>query len=374
LGSAREGRLLERPLLSLQKNPEALDAIAFAEKVLALLDQGAFTSTYKFAVLLGLMDLVVEQADSKGQLASMITTRQLAGKIIELYWAHTVAYSPLNAVPKQNNNGQAEIISKIERFRQNNQYSTLFKAKRQNEKGYKSLLDTVEKKLIEMPLPRLQYFGQQEQRFIYDIAWDKSIVDNLKAVTAYQRQQESDFDNRIHLAPNVADYLVALNGLIRPLIQRTWALQVARINQLEESKLEAFLFQNKRSAIAQFSEGLSDIQSNQCFYCEKPLGNSQKTKPEVDHFVPWARYPNDGLANLVVAHSSCNQAKSDHVAALNYYQHWKERNADQVVLSTMDKMATESHWEVRLVESLNIAHTLYGRFDDGVELWSAYNE
>jgi CRISPR/Cas system Type II protein with McrA/HNH and RuvC-like nuclease domain len=106
---------------------------------------------------------------------------------------------------------------------------------------------------------------------------------------------------------------MALNGLLRPLIQRTWALQVARINQLEESKLEAFLFKNKRSAIAHFSEGLSDIQSNLCFYCGKSLGVNQKLKPEVDHFVPWARYPNDGLANLVVAHSCCNMAKSDHV-------------------------------------------------------------
>ena len=42
--------------MSLQQNTEALDAIAFAEKVLALLDQGAFTSTYKFAVLLAIMD------------------------------------------------------------------------------------------------------------------------------------------------------------------------------------------------------------------------------------------------------------------------------------------------------------------------------
>jgi len=356
--------------VSLRQNREALDAITFAEKVLALLDQGTFTSTYKFAVLLGLMDLVVEQADSSGNLASMITTRQLAGKIIEIYWAHTVTYSPLSAVPRQNTRGQAEIISKIERFRHKNNYSTLFKAKRQHGAAYKALVDTVEKKLIEMPLPRLQYFGQQEQRFVYDIAWDRTVADNLKSVTAYQRQQHSEFDNRIHLAPQVADHFVALNGLLRPLIQRTWALQVAKINQLEESKLEAFLFQNKRAVIAQFSEDLSDIQSNQCFYCEKPLGSSQKTKPEVDHFVPWARYPNDGLANLVVAHSSCNLAKSDHIAAFDHYQHWQERNNDQSVVSAIEQMATQSQWEVRLVESLNIAQTLYGRLDDGVELWA----
>jgi 5-methylcytosine-specific restriction endonuclease McrA len=371
VGGAGESGLLEQSLLSLQRNPEALDAIAFAEKVLALLDQGAFTSTYKFAVLLGLMDLVVEQANGSGQLASMITTRQLADKIIEVYWAHAVAYSPLNAVPKQNTRGQAEIISKIERFRHKNNYLTLFKAKRQSRAAYKTLVDTVEKKLIEMPLPRLQYFGQQEQRFIYDIAWDKTIAGNLASVTAYQRQLDSEFDNRIHIAPQVADYFVALNGLLRPLIQRTWALQVAKINQLEESKLEAFLFQNKRTAITQFSESLSDIQFNRCFYCEKPLGTSHKTKPEVDHFVPWARYPNDGLANLVVAHSGCNLAKSDHIAAFSHYQHWQERNSDQVVIDTIKTIAEGSQWEVRLVESLNIAQTLYRRLDSGVELWEA---
>jgi 5-methylcytosine-specific restriction endonuclease McrA len=172
--------------------------------------------------------------------------------------------------------------------------------------------------------------------------------------------------------PKVAEYLVALNGLLRPLIQRTWALQVARINKLSESKLEAFLFNNKRTAIAHFAKGLSDIQSSQCFYCEKPLGLSQKTKPEVDHFIPWARYPNDGLANLVVAHSSCNLNKSDHVAAFDHYQHWQERNADQNLINIIDQMAVESNWEVRLMESLNIAKTLYGRLDVGVELWNVY--
>ena len=344
--------------MSLQQNTEALDAIAFAEKVLALLDQGAFTSTYKFAVLLAIMDLVVEKADDAGLLATMITTRQLAEKIIEVYWTHAVAYSPLKAVPKQNTRGQAEIISKIQRFRDRNHYSTLFKAKHQNPRAYKTLLYSVEKKLIEMPLPRLQYFGQQEQRFIYDIAWGKSIADNLQTVTAYQRDQPSDFDNRIHLAPNAADYLVALNGLLRPLIQRTWALQVAKINALEESKLEAFLFQNKRVAIAKFAEGLSELQFNRCFYCEKPLGKTTKTKPEVDHFVPWSRYPNDGLANLVVAHAHCNLAKSDHIAAFDHYQHWQDRNADQSALGIIDQIAAQSQWEVRLMESLNIAHTL----------------
>ena len=37
----------------------ARDVIAFGERLLALLDQGSFVATYKYAVLLGLMDLCI---------------------------------------------------------------------------------------------------------------------------------------------------------------------------------------------------------------------------------------------------------------------------------------------------------------------------
>ena len=41
-------------------------AIAFAEKVLALLQEGAFTATYKYAVLIGLIDLSLEGYSAAG--------------------------------------------------------------------------------------------------------------------------------------------------------------------------------------------------------------------------------------------------------------------------------------------------------------------
>jgi hypothetical protein len=40
--------------------PQESGAIAFAERVLTLLDDGSFTATYKYAVLLGLIDLCME--------------------------------------------------------------------------------------------------------------------------------------------------------------------------------------------------------------------------------------------------------------------------------------------------------------------------
>ena len=60
------------------------DLIAFAERLMSLLDQGQFVATYKYAVLLGLMDLCLEATDRHGQAPQSVTTRELARKVIEL--------------------------------------------------------------------------------------------------------------------------------------------------------------------------------------------------------------------------------------------------------------------------------------------------
>jgi hypothetical protein len=93
------------------------ETIRFAEKILEILDEGRFVATYKFAVLLALMDLCFEKNVSSGMAPESITTRQLAEKIIEIYWPHTVDYHSISAVLRQNTKGQAEIPAAILRFR-----------------------------------------------------------------------------------------------------------------------------------------------------------------------------------------------------------------------------------------------------------------
>ena len=65
------------------------------------------------------MDVCLEHTASSGAPPEMVTTRQLADKIVELYWPHSVPFATLAsaAVLKQNTTGQAEIISAIMRFR-----------------------------------------------------------------------------------------------------------------------------------------------------------------------------------------------------------------------------------------------------------------
>ena len=71
---------------------EERGAIAFAEKVLELLDEGRYTATYKYAVLLALIDLCLERTQASGAPPDVVTTLELAEKIVEIYWPHTTPF------------------------------------------------------------------------------------------------------------------------------------------------------------------------------------------------------------------------------------------------------------------------------------------
>ena len=72
--------------------PDERGAIGFAEKVLELLEDGRFTATYKYAVLLALMDVCLERTEASGAPPRHGHDRQLAEKVVELYWPHTMPF------------------------------------------------------------------------------------------------------------------------------------------------------------------------------------------------------------------------------------------------------------------------------------------
>ena len=134
-------------------------------------------------------------------------------------------------------------------------------------------------------------------------------------MSRYQAGKTSGFDNRVLLKPGVGEYL-QMSGLLRPLIQRRWAAMVAELNRLEDSQLEVFLFGADRTQTTKIRAGLWEIQGRRCFYCQEQL--REPTRGEVDHFVPWSRYPDDSLDNLVVADKKCNGYKSSSLAAVRH--------------------------------------------------------
>ena len=66
---------------------------------------------------------------------------------------------------------------------------------------------------------------------------------------------------------------------------------------------------------------LVDAQQGRCLYCQRRV-----ERGEIDHFVPWSRYPRDLAHNLVLAHKECNRHKINLLAAEVHLDRWLQRN------------------------------------------------
>ncbi|MBI5362408.1 MAG: HNH endonuclease [Planctomycetes bacterium] len=338
-----------------------------AARVLGLLDRGAFVATYKYAVLLGLLDLCLERSLDSGAPPDFVTTRQLAGKVVELYWRQVGSFSEDVRILRQNNGKQARILEEILAFQRECREPgiTLWRARHQHAVRFERLLDEVEWTLVKMPLPKLQRVGTRNDAFLYAIAWDDAVAEGR--VRRYQRGAGDQFDNRIVFQPGVAGALVALNGLLRPFIHREWCALVASLNGLPDSLLDDFLFGTPRTSFPEaLRRDLVELQRGACFYCDDEL----RSATEIDHFIPWARFPTDAVENLVAAHRGCNGHKRDHLAAVPHLEHWWERfRPKSERAASLGRLAAAHSWPTRAEEVRGVGRSLYRRTPDGAPLW-----
>ena len=82
------------------------------------------------------------------------------------------------------------------------------------------------------------------------------------------------------------------------------------------------MFGTERSSLLIIQGLLTDLQNNNCFYCQSQI----RSTGAVDHFIPWSRYPRDITQNFVLAHENCNRDKSDLLAASKHLERWRVRN------------------------------------------------
>ncbi|MEI7703489.1 MAG: HNH endonuclease [Deltaproteobacteria bacterium] len=344
------------------------DALTLAEKVLAILELGSFSATYKYALFTAILDLCMEKGLKGLSDPTVLTTTELAEKVIELYWPHAMPYEG-KVVLRQGGGragSQAEILRAIEGFRsdpRNASGEILHRARTAHPVAWKRLVHEVEWKLIEMPIPRLQVSGSGEDRFLYEYSWNQDI--KRSTVREHQKDVRDRFDNRLTLQPGVAEGLQALNGILRPLLRREWAGMVAAMNGLPESRLEEFLFGASRISLDEVRGPLIEIQGSQCLYCRKALQGAI----DVDHFIPWARYPDNGLDNLVAAHQRCNNPKRDFLAAAEHVERWALRNVERA--GDLRDVASRIAWQREPGRTRAVAVATYSRLGEGAKVWSA---
>jgi 5-methylcytosine-specific restriction endonuclease McrA len=286
--------------------PTPEEQVQFLRNIQRVLAEGLFVASYKFALIHALADLAVLKGDDSGAPLDL-TTKEIAAKFVELYWRQCrpfqAAGAPSGLILQQNTCKQAAIISQIVES-QDQCGGSLFRLKQEASDRWTGLVAEVDQVVRTMPLWKLQTVGEERLDFLYD---------NL------------DRGTRITLKLGVAYCLRAFYGLLRDLIQGAWVRFVQKLNATRlgsVADLGTFLFGQERTSLDVYRPILVDVQHGTCLYCQKKLSKQS----QVDHFIPWSRYPADLGHNFVLAHDQCNNAKADHLAAERHLVAWVERN------------------------------------------------
>jgi hypothetical protein len=96
----------------------SLSPISFedlCQRLLALFEGGRFNATYKYAVLIGLLDVLSERVGPHAEMPDVVGTRDLARAVLELYWPHARRFD----IPRFDEAGNKLVpISKVLRLPQ----------------------------------------------------------------------------------------------------------------------------------------------------------------------------------------------------------------------------------------------------------------
>jgi hypothetical protein len=114
-------------------------------------------------------------------------------------------------------------------------------------------------------------------------------------------------------------------------------------------------------------QDLRELQDNRCFYGERRIAG----QADVDHFIPWARHPDNGIENLVIADQRCNGNKRDFLAASEHVERWTQRFAGsgEAGREQLAEIARRAAFDCHPRQTLNVARTIYSRLPDDVRLW-----
>lgn len=271
--------------------------LEFLSKIQRLFAEGDFTATYKFALLVSLADLAVEQGSDDNE-PLKLPYRSIGLKFIQMYWQQSSPFSGHEVLVQNLGPQQAVVVASIARFRGEYQFSTITSAR--NAAGFKQLLNRVTATVKTQPIEYIQNLGGGQDVFLF----------------------EADKDG-VNLLPGVAFCLRRFQPLIQQLCRSHWVDHI-RGNKRnvpllgKDDDLESFLFETPRQSLAAISSGLRKL-TTKCHYC----GVSVK-EADVDHFVPRSLYPRDLAHNFVLAHPVCNRSKSDTLAAKPHLFRWLE--------------------------------------------------
>lgn len=334
------------------------DPLALGQRVVAVLETGARTATYKLATLMALIDYSVEHLPAQPNDRLDVPLRDLAYRVIELYWHQVLPFEGRQL--RQSTQPVARILRAVEELRAASGAArrglALDIVKSRAPAAFQRATESVLLTLVRQPVHRLQKLpgSTRSEPFLYDDSW---MHDQVSRGTI---RQHGDVLELFH---GVAYGLARLSGLLKPTLELLWVEDVRRMNRFLDEKVPdvtGHLFGRDRLSLAPARSALKEAFGPVCFYCDASLPADNP----VDHVLPWARLGIDGLANIVLACRRCNNSKLHSLPAVTHVDRTLSRDK-----STLEQVASSILWPTQYERVVSAARGLYLGEPEGTPTW-----
>jgi len=336
------------------------DPLALGQRVVAVLETGLRTATYKLATLMALVDHCIEYLPDNPNDELAIPITSLAERVLETYWRQVAPLQGFGQL-RQSSQPNARVLHAVQRLR--DEASTVHiaspaVARERLPAAYRTAVDDIALTLAQQPLHRLQRVSgvAAGPTFLYDDSW---LHDHVSRRTINEK------GGVITLYPGVAAGLARLSGLLKPTLEILWIQDVVKLNAglVDEGQdVGGHLFGRERISLEPVRSALLDTFGAKCFYC----GTGLLSRGPVDHVLPWSRVGIDGLANLVPACERCNSDKSNALPAVETVTRVLGRDR-----SILEEIGSSVGWPVQYERVCRAARGLYSGSPDGAPTWQS---
>ncbi len=338
-----------------------IDPLLLGQRVVAILETGLRTATYKLATLMSLIDFCIENLPTHPDDSLAVPIPDLARRVLEIYWRQVRPFDGREL--QQSTQPRARILFAANRLRlaagANHSSLSLEVASVRATDVYRQAIDEITLCLAQQPLHRLQRLpgAATSDPFLYD---DSFLHDHVS------RSALRAHGDAVVLRSGVAHGLARLAGLLKPALEIMWVEDVRRMNRFLDADVPdvaGHLFGRERTALALVREPLKDAFGAHCFYCRTHLPSDNP----VDHVLPWSLAGIDGLANLVLSCARCNGDKSGSLPAVHIVDRVLQRDR-----KTLEQIAIDLQWPTQHERVVAAARGIYRGQPDGVPTWSGY--
>ena len=340
---------------------EAVDPLLLGQRVVAILETGLRTATYKLATLMALVEHCIENLPERPEDTLQVPLPELAHRVLDVYWQQVRPFDGHEL--RQSTQPRARILIATNQLHAASGRATgsVDVARLRAPAAYKRAIDEIALCLAQQPLHRLQKLpgSSASDPFLYE---DSFLHDDVSRSTLRAH------GDAIELKPGVAHGLARLAGLLKPALEIMWVDDVRRMNKFLDAEVPdvaGHLFGRERTALAVVREPFKDAFGPHCFYC----GTHLRANNPIDHVLPWSLVGIDGLSNLVLACARCNGDKSGALPAVKIVDRVMRRERD-----VLEQIASELQWPTQHERVVAAARGIYRGQPAGVPTWSGYKQ